>query len=132
MLALARFHKGLGLLVLVALIWVVSSFVVQDMKWPLTRGQRELPSASVTDWALRYEQQRPCSAAELSERAAWWPSLHGADPGCRVPACSLFATMGLASGIEAAKASAEAVRVEINQRSACQMLEELSLGQQPE
>ena len=31
MLALARFHKGLGLLVLVALIWVVSSFVVQDI-----------------------------------------------------------------------------------------------------
>ena len=91
----------------------ICSMVAQGMKWPLTRGLLQQPPEEVADWALRYDQQRPCSAAEMSEWAEWWPSLHSTDPACRVPACSLYATMGLAGGIDASVANAEAVRAEM-------------------
>ena len=103
------------------LVLRISSHVAQGMRWPLARGQVLPTTASTADWAKRYDQQqRPLySAVEMSEWAEWWPSLHGADPECRVVACSLFATtrfVGLASGREAAERNADAVRAEIQER----------------
>ena len=92
----------------------ICTLLAESMKWPLTRGLLQPDYEWEQPWAMRHEQQQACSSAEI-DSAEWWRALHGP---LLVPACSLFATMSLAAGVDAAIVNAEAVRVQMNQLAA--------------